>query len=47
MLKNVVLNQLAKKARKEAVSNVNSLCPYWHYQPVVPESVKVLKKKIQ
>lgn len=43
--KNTIEKIVSKVAYKVAESNVNSNCTLFFYQPIVPEKVKVLKKK--
>ncbi len=43
--KNIVENILSKIAYKTVKNNVNSVCPFIFYQPVLPEKAKTLKKK--
>lgn len=44
-VKELMVKAVARAAYKEAERNANSVCPFIHGQPKMPESVKNLKKR--
>ncbi len=42
-IKKTILKNVAAMAFHEARKSVNQACPFFHNQPVIPESVKKLK----
>lgn len=42
-VKEIILKNVAAAAFHEARKSVNEACPFFHNQPIIPESVKKLK----
>lgn len=39
-----ILNKIGEIVYRQAEKEVNSLCPFYHYQPPIPETVNALRK---